>query len=197
MARPTLILLHGRSHDPESMHELVRRAGLDGEVDVIAPAAPGGSWYPDRFFEPRSANEPHLSDAVATAGRAIDEAVGRGVAPEWIVLGGFSQGACVACDYLAREPRPLGALAVLCGGLIGEPGEELARPEPGSLESLPVLITATEEDAWVPVEHVRVSAEALEGAGARVDLRVYPPGEHEVHAGEAIALGELVAAIGT
>lgn len=116
--------------------------------------------------------------------------------PDRIVLGGFSQGACVACDYLARNPRPLGALVVLCGGLIGAGEVELAEPAAGSLAGLPVLITATEEDAWVPVERVRLSGAALERAGARVDLRIYSPGEHEVHAEEVTALAELVGAVG-
>jgi len=197
MAPPTLILLHGRSHDPESMGELVRRAGLDGQVDLVAPAAPDASWYPDRFFEPRVANEPHLSAALHRVGQAIDEAVRHGVAPDRIVVGGFSQGACVACDYVARNPRPLGGLVVLCGGLIGAGGGELAEPPRGSLGGLPVLITATEADAWVPVERVRASGAALERAGARVDLRVYPPGEHAVREPEVAALVELVAGLGT
>ena len=189
--RATLVLLHGRAHHPESMHELVRRAGLSGEVDVVAPAAPGGSWYPDRFFAVRSANEPQLGEALDRIDAILDELAARGVPPERTLLGGFSQGACLACDAAARRPRPLGALAVLCGGLIGRAPEELAQPPAGALGGLPVLITATEADEWVPVERVRDSADRLAHAGARVDLQVYGPAPHGVRDDEVTRLRAL------
>src|SRR4051794_6301221 len=117
-AAATLVLLHGRGHDPASMQALAQRLGLP-DVAVVAPAAPGGSWYPLRFVEPRAANQPDLRGALTTVHATLDALATRGVAPERIVLGGFSQGACLACDALAGRPRPVGALAVLCGGLIG------------------------------------------------------------------------------
>src|SRR4051812_19742146 len=117
-AAATLVLLHGRGHDPESMLDLARRLELD-EIACVAPAAPGGSWYPLRFFEPRAANEPDLSRALAGVHRVLDDLQARGVGPERTVLGGFSQGACLAADALATSPRRVAALAVICGGLIG------------------------------------------------------------------------------
>ncbi len=190
-AAATLVLLHGRGHDPASMQALAGRLGLP-DVACVAPGAPGGSWYPERFIEPRAANEPHLGAAHAAAHAALDALEARGIAPARIVLGGFSQGACLACDVLAARPRPVGALAVLCGGLIGADPEEWARPGSGALAGLPVLLTGTEDDAWVPVERVRATAEVLRAAGAEVDLRVSPPAPHEVHPEEVQALRELV-----
>jgi predicted esterase len=189
-AAATLVLLHGRGHDAATMRALAERLELP-DVACVAPAAPGGSWYPDRFFAPRAANEPHLGAAVAAAHRALDDLEARGVAAERIILGGFSQGACVACDALAARPRPVGALAVLCGGLIGADGDEWPRPAPGSLAAVPVLLTGTEEDEWVPVDRVRATAAVLRAAGARVELRVYPPAPHEVHPEEVDALRAL------
>jgi phospholipase/carboxylesterase len=58
-AEIVLVLVHGRGHDPSSMEALAERLGVDG-LRCIAPAAPGGSWYPQRFVAPRAANEPHL-----------------------------------------------------------------------------------------------------------------------------------------
>lgn len=197
MERATLVLLHGRQHEAATMHELVRRAGLEGQVDVIAPAAPGASWYPDRFFSPRAANEPSLSAALARVDELLDGIAARGVPPARTLLGGFSQGACLACDYVARHPRPLGAVAVLCGGLIGLGAGELAAPAPGVLDGLPVLLTATEQDAWVPVERVEASARALRRAGADVDLRVFGPGVHGVRDEEVAAVGDLVRGLDT
>lgn len=185
-----LVLLHGRGHDPESMQVLARRAGM-GDARVVAPAAPEGTWYPERFRQPRAANEPHLSEAVATVHAALDELEADGVPPWRIVLGGFSQGACLAAEALAQRPRQLAALVVLCGGLIGA-DDELTAPPDGSIERLPVLLTGVEDDGWVPVARVRRTHEVLARAGARVDLLVLPPAEHEIHAEEVAAMRRLL-----
>jgi predicted esterase len=186
-----LVLLHGRGSDRSSMEALAERLGLEG-VRCVAPAAPGGSWYPQRFAVPRADNEPDLSRALAAVDDVLDDLELEGVAPARIVLGGFSQGACLAVDALARRPRRLGGVAILSGGLIGADEDELILPPADSLVGVPVLITVTERDAWVPVERVRRSAEALQAAGAEVDLRVFPPGPHGVRPEEVDALRELV-----
>jgi predicted esterase len=193
-ARATLVLLHGRDHEPSSMVELVRRLELP-DLACVAPAAPDGSWYPQRFFEPREVNEPELSSTLDMIDALLDDLAARGVPPERTLLGGFSQGACLAAEALARRPRPLGALAVICGGLFGVDGEELLRPPPGSLAGLPVLLTGAEDDEWVPLVRVWLSADVLGAAGADVDLHVFPPGEHGIRDEEVAALRELVAGL--
>jgi predicted esterase len=190
-AAATLVLLHGRGHTPASMHALAERLDL-ADVACVTPAAPGGSWYPERFTVPRALNQPHLGAALATAHRALDELETRGVRASRIVLGGFSQGACVACDALASRPRPLGGLAVLCGGLIGADAGEWPRPAAGALAGLRVLLAGTEQDEWVSADRVRATAEILRVAGAAVDLRISPPAPHEVHNEEVDALREFV-----
>jgi predicted esterase len=189
-ASATLVLFHGRGHEPASMHALGARLDLPG-VACVAPSVPGNSWYPGRFLQPRAASEPALSRALDVVASTLDDLTAAGVDPARIVLGGFSQGACLVCDALARRPRRLGALAVLCGGLIGA-GDELAHPPADALAGLPVLLTGTEEDDWVPVERVRRTAELLSDGGAAVDLRIHPPAEHRVHDEEVEALRELV-----
>lgn len=193
-ARATLVLLHGRDHEPGSMVELAERLELPG-IACVAPAAPDGSWYPQRFFEPREVNEPELSRTLDMIDALLDDLAARGVAPERTLLGGFSQGACVAAEAVARRPRPLGALAVICGGLFGVDGEEMLRPAPGALAGLPILLTGVEDDEWVPLSRVWLSADVLGAAGADVDLHVFPPGEHGIRDEEVAALRELVAGL--
>ena len=190
-ASAVLVLFHGRGHQAATMHELVARLDL-ATVACVAPAAAGDSWYPGRFMQPRATNEPALSRALEVVAATLDEVAAVGVDPARIVLGGFSQGACLTCEALARRPRRLGALAALCGGLIGGDDDELARPPAGSLDGVAVLLTGTEEDDWVPVERVRRTAQLLAAAGAAVDLHVHPPAEHRVHDEEIDALRELV-----
>jgi phospholipase/carboxylesterase len=185
-----LVLLHGRWYRPDSMQELTDRLDLPG-VRCVAPAAPERTWYPKRFFDPREANEPQLSQAIETVHQTLDQLAAEGVDAERVVVGGFSQGGCVTCDALARRPRRVRALVALCGGLIG-PDDAIAQPDPGSLEGLPVLLTAIEEDEWVPVERIQRTADVLFAAGAQVDLCVFPPGDHEVHDEEVDAFRRLL-----
>jgi predicted esterase len=186
-----LLLLHGRWYKPGSMRDLAARLGLPG-IACVAPAADERSWYPQRFMDPREANEPELSRAIEHVHALLDDLETQGVEPERIILGGFSQGGCLACEALAQRPRPVGALIVLCGGLMGADEDELTPIPGGAFEGLPVLLTGTEHDDWIPVERVERTAAILEAAGARVDLRIHPPAAHEVHDTEVVALRELM-----
>jgi predicted esterase len=60
---------------------------------------------------------------------------------------------------------------------------------------LPVLLTGTEQDEFVPVDRVRATAEILREAGAVVDLRICAPAPHEVHPEEVDALRALVRSV--
>ncbi len=193
-AEQVLVLLHGRWYKAGSMGDLVERLDLPG-VQCVAPAAADRSWYPQRFMDPKAANEPRLTEEIARIHETLDRLAAEGIEPRQTVLGGFSQGACVACEALVRRPRPVAALVALCGGVMGATDDELVEPAAGSLQGLPVLLTGTREDDWIPVERVERTAAILEAAGARVDLRIHPPGPHEVHDLELLAFRELLIAL--
>lgn len=190
-AEQVLVLLHGRWFKPHSMQEVAQRVNLPG-VACVTPAAADRSWYPHRFMDPRAVNEPVLSEAIEQVHETLDRLAAKGVEPARTVLGGFSQGACLACEALAQRPRPLAALVVLCGGLMGANEDELVHLPAGALEGLPVLLTGTEQDDWIPVERVERTAEILTAAGARVEMRIHPPAAHEVHHEEIMELRRLL-----
>ena len=98
--RMACVLVHGRDQDEEVMLDVVERLGLD-DVAYLLPVSPERSWYPGRYFDPLEANEPHLTDAIAACEAAVASARDAGVPDERIVLGGFSQGACVTAELLA------------------------------------------------------------------------------------------------
>jgi predicted esterase len=180
------VLLHGRGSTAEAMLGLADALGLDG-VHYVAPQAAGGTWYPQRFLAPVAANEPWLSHALEAVDRVVERL---GLPSERVALVGFSQGACLTCEYVARHARRYRAVAALTGGLIGADGE-LTRPGPG-LAGAPVLITTAEGDAWVPPVRTRESATILAAAGADVDLRIHDPGPHGVREEELAAVRELL-----
>jgi predicted esterase len=174
------VLVHGRGSGPETMLDLAGRLAAGG-VRCVLPAAAGNTWYPQRFTAPLAENEPWLTNALEALGARAEEDM---------ALVGFSQGACLVLEYAARNPRRYRAVAGLSGGLIGADGE-LSRPQ--GLDGTPLLITAAEGDDWIPVERTRESAEILEAAGARVDLRIYQPSSHAIRAEEVDVVATMVA----
>jgi phospholipase/carboxylesterase len=183
-ATAAAIVVHGRGHGPDTMAGLVRALALD-DVHYVLPAAAGRAWYPERFIAPLAANEPWLSWGLEAVGAAVESVA---AAPR-VVLVGFSQGACLTLEYVARNPRRYDGVAGLIAGLIGAEGE---LTHPSGLDGTPVLITGIEGDAWVPEERTRESAEILAAGGADVDLRVFPPGPHGVHDEEVEATRALI-----
>ena len=78
------------------------------------------------------------------------EALGR--RDEEIVWLGFSQGACLSCEYVARARRRFAGVIAFTGGLIGPSGDDLTQP--GDLGGTPMLLTVSDADPLVPVYRV-------------------------------------------
>lgn len=192
-ASAAAILLHGRNRSPEEMIDLAVRLDLPGFA-YLAPAAPDASWYPVSFLAPVAENEPRLSRALEQVDGVVRALTRRGFARERLVLVGFSQGACLACEYLFRNPARWGALVAFTGGLIGPPGTAWAPS--GYLGGTPVLLAGSDVDAWVPLERVTRSAEVFRTMGGAVEERVYPGREHVVCDDEILAARALLAPLG-
>ncbi len=187
------VLLHGRGGTPEEMIGLADRLRLDG-CRWVAPAAATGSWYPHRFTEPLDLNEPFLSRAIDECDQAVDEASEQGRIPSArIVVVGFSQGACLATEYVLRRPGRCGALVLFTGGLIGPAGTpwRLALPAT-TLDGLPVLLTGSDVDEWVPEARIRETARVLTSLGADVRCRIYPDRAHVVCDEEIVEAREFI-----
>jgi predicted esterase len=187
-ARAVVILLHGRGRDPADVLSLADRIG-DPEVAFLAPAARGNTWYPQSFLAPLAENEPYLSSALG-----VVDALVHGVEAERLVLGGFSQGACLAAEYALRHPRRYGGLLLYTGGAIGPPGTTW--PPRGSFAGTPAYLGTADPDDWVPVERVRETAEALRAQDAEVTLEVFPGMDHLVNDQEIAAGRELIRGCG-
>jgi predicted esterase len=107
------------------------------------------------------------------------------VASERIALLGFSQGACLVCESVARHPRRYGAVIAFTGGLIGPPGTP--RDYEGSLAGTPVVLASGDPDPHVPFERVQETARVFGRLGASVDLRRYPGLPHTINQDELAA----------
>ena len=179
------VLLHGRGGTPKAMIELASRLGLDG-ARWLAPAADGGSWYPNPFMEAVASNEPFLSRAIEQCDAVVHDAgEGGRLSAGRIAVIGFSQGACLAVEYAVRHPGRCGALVVLTGGLIGPPGTDW-QPAARTLVGLRVLITGSDIDEWVPDARVRETGQVLTAKGADVQLQMHTGRPHVVSDAEIV-----------
>ncbi len=194
-ADAALVLIHGRGAPARTLVPLVDALleGLDGEVAVRLPQAAGAVWYPQRFIVPRAANEPYLSSASRRIELLLDELVAAGVPQQRIVLGGFSQGACLALDVFARRGGRLGAVIAYAGGLIGDVLDPNLYAD--DLAGTPVLIGSGDPDPHIPTGRVEESATLLRAKGAEVEARLYPGIGHTVNGDELDAGRTLIAQV--
>ncbi len=198
-ARAAAVLAHGRGAAAEDMLGLARALVADGppelaDVAFVAPRAADHAWYPRSFLAPTETNEPALSSALAVLESLVEQLAAAGLPPDRVVLGGFSQGACLALEFAARAPRRYGGLVGLSGGLIGPPGTE--RRLTGSLGGTPGFLGCSDRDPHVPLARVEETAALLEGIGGRVETRIYPGMGHTVNEDELdAARGILVQAV--
>jgi predicted esterase len=190
-ARAAMILLHGRGATAEDIMTIASEVQQPGWA-YLAPQAAGNTWYPNPFTAPLESNEPHLSAALETIARVVERVEAR-MPAQRVVLLGFSQGACLALEWAARNARRYGGVVGLSGGLIGPDGT--ARDYPGSFEGTPVFLGCSDIDPHIPMRRVVESGEVLKGMGAAVTVRFYPGMGHLVSGEELATITELVATI--
>lgn len=184
-----MILLHGRGATAESILQLADYFSAPGMI-YLAPQAKGNIWYPYPFTSPLDDNEPWLSHAMETVGGLVETLNENGISPERVIMAGFSQGACLAAEFCARNARRYGGLLVFSGGLIGPPG--MPRDYGGSLDDTPVLIGCGERDPYFSMQNIRETAHWLEQLGGSVDLQIYPGMGHTINEDEIARSQSLI-----
>jgi predicted esterase len=125
----------------------------------------------------------------------VNDLLSRGIPSDRIAILGFSQGACLTSEYVARNPRRYGAVIALTGGLIGPPGTP--RNYRGSLDGTPVFLGTSDPDPHVPFERVRETEAVLANMGAKVQLRRYPGMPHTINQDELDVCRALLEAVAT
>jgi predicted esterase len=180
-AQAAMVMIHGRGATAQSILTLA------GELDrsdfaYLAPQAAGNTWYPNSFLTPIAGNEPGISSGIVAIGDVLEQLAKAGIPAERTMLLGFSQGACLALEFAARNARRYGGLVGLSGGLIGPDGTP--RDYPGSLDGTPVFLGCSDVDFHIPKEHVHHTADVLRALGGDVTARLYPNMGHTVNQDE-------------
>ncbi len=191
-AKAGAILVHGRGAGAHDILGLVPEID-EGDVAYAAPDAAGSTWYPYSFLAPIADNEPGISSGLRVIDGLVALFANAGIASERVLLLGFSQGACLTLEYVARHARRFGGVAGLSGGLIGPPGTP--RDYAGSLAQTPVFLGCSDVDPHVPKERVRESADVLGRMGGAVTMRLYARMAHTINDDEIAAVREILRAL--
>ena len=191
-AEAALVLVHGRGASARGILGMGKEVHREG-LALLAPQAADSEWYPESFLAPVAENEPGRSSGLQAIEAAVARARDAGIPTEKIVLAGFSQGACLASEYVATSPERYGGLAALSGGLLGESVDPAAYE--GDLGDTPVFLGCSDVDPHIPAERVHETAAVFEALGGDVDTRLYEGMSHTVNRDELAALEELVAGV--
>lgn len=176
-AKAAMILVHGRGATALSILELSSVLSQPG-MAYLAPQAQGNTWYPYSFLSPIPQNEPGITSGLQAVADVVAQAEAAGIATDKIIIGGFSQGACLASEFVVRNPKRYGGVLVFSGGVIGPLGME--RNDTGSLEGTPVFMGCSDVDPHIPVERFNETADLFNQLGAQVNKKIYPGMAHTI-----------------
>jgi phospholipase/carboxylesterase len=180
-AQAAVVLVHGRGASATDI------LGLAAELDFpalayLAPEAAGHTWYPHTFLAPIEQNQPWLDSALSLLGETVNRVTAAGIPRSKVGIVGFSQGACLATEFVARNATRYGGLIAFTGGLIGPSGTKFVYS--GDLSGTPCFLGAGDPDPHVPWQRVEESASVLSALGAAVTLRRYPGLPHTINEDE-------------
>jgi predicted esterase len=189
-----MVMVHGRGASAADILELARELDRPGFA-YLAPQAAGDTWYPNSFLAPIASNEPGLSSGLAVIEAVLARITAAGLPPEHALLLGFSQGACLTLEFVARHARRYGGVVGLSGGLIGPEGTPRNYASDGAqpLAGTPIFLGCSEVDPHIPQQRVTLTAEVLRRLGGRVTMRLYPGMGHTVNHDEIKLVRELMA----
>ena len=195
-----VIAVHGRGSTADNIL-LLANVVPRHDLAWIAPQAAGNTWYPNSFLAPLERNEPWLSSALGRLADAVARLEAEGIPAEKTVLVGFSQGACLAAEFVARNPRRYGGLIVFSGGLIGsgqaegDPPNDKLFDYDGSLEGTPVFAGCSDVDPHIPAPRVELTAQTFDAMGAAVTARLYPGAGHDINDDEIKQMRGMLTAL--
>ncbi|HEX2676971.1 MAG TPA: hypothetical protein VHM19_10035 [Polyangiales bacterium] len=195
---PVVVLMHGFGAPGTDLVGLWRALQVPRETRFVFPEAPlelaafpfaARAWWQidlSRFEQVRSEAELRARTEETPAGlesarkhviACLDELQqSLGVDSSRIVLGGFSQGAMLACDVVLSDPRPFAGLVMLSGTLISSARWRERMP---TRADLPVFQSHGTGDAILPYFAAEMLRDAWIEAGVRHEFVPFRGG-HEL-----------------
>jgi len=188
-ARRVLIMLHGRGGSPADMFSLLPMLDID-DFAVLAPEAPGHTWYPHSFMAAPELNEPALEQALTGLSELVAQMETQGMHAAQLYFLGFSQGACLTLEFMARHATRFGGGIAFTGGLIGD---KIYRERyKGDFAGTPVFLGSADPDFHVPVARVYATGNILREMNAAVEERIYPGMGHTIIPDEITWVNKII-----
>lgn len=188
-AKKALIMLHGRGGTADDILGFAAHLNVD-EYALFAPEATGNSWYPLSFLALPEQNEPWLSSALNLLNELVNDINEKGIPTEQIYFTGFSQGACLSLEYVARKAKKYGGIAAFTGGLIGN--KIYQENYSGDFDGTPVFIGSSDPDMHVPVERVHATTQILQNMHTVVTEKIYKNMGHTINEDEIEHANRLI-----
>jgi phospholipase/carboxylesterase len=180
-ASKVLIMVHGRGGSADDILSLANFLNVK-DYALLAPEASGNSWYPYAFIAPPEQNEPWLTAALSLLSNVVNDVRQEMIPDENIYFLGFSQGACLLLEFLARNATRFGGIAAFSGGLIGD--RVYAENYHGDFKKMPIFIGSSDPDPHIPVKRVDASKKIFEEMNANVAVEIYPGMGHTISQAE-------------
>lgn len=188
-ADKALVMIHGRGGNAEDILSLSSHLNV-ADYALLAPEATNYTWYPQSFLVNPDLNEPWLSSALSVLLTLEDEIKDNGINEENLFFLGFSQGACLTLEYVARNAKQYGGVVAFTGGLIGD---QLYKDHyGGNFSGSPIFIGTSDPDPHVPVARVHETVELLKTMNANVLKKVYDNMGHTISQDEIDKANEHV-----
>jgi len=198
-----VVWLHGLGADGHDFASLVPQLNLSRcpPIRFIFPHAPsmpitlnGGyvmpAWYDIRGTDLTSQQDDvgiATSDAAIVA--LIQREVVRGIAPERIVLAGFSQGCAMALHTGLRYPKKLAGILALSGYL--PLADRFSKERALANATTPIFMAHGDDDAVVVPQRGRASRDQLFSLGYAVEWHSYPM-PHSLHPQEIVDIANFL-----
>jgi phospholipase/carboxylesterase len=187
-----VIWLHGLGADGHDFAAIVPQLNLNGcrPIRFIFPHAPSmpvtinGGYVMPAWYDIMVADLVRREDAAGIRQSAlaiealIAQEVARGIAPEHIVLAGFSQGCAMALHTGLRHGQTLAGIMALSGYL--PLADSLASERSAANQSTPIFMAHGTADPVVVIGRAEASRDVLATLGHAVQWHTYPM-PHSVH----------------
>lgn len=188
-ANRVLIMTHGRGASAHSILSLAAELDVE-DFTLAAPQATGNTWYPYSFLAPEIQNEPGLSLGLQVLEQLVEEIKREGFGSQQIYLLGFSQGACLTSEFVARNAQQLGGVFILSGGVIGDSIK--TERYSGDFGGTPIFLGCSDIDAHVPLHRVQDSTTLFKNLGANVTEKIYPNAPHSIFQDEINHINQIL-----
>jgi len=165
-ANGALVLLHGWGAPGDDLVSLGEELARAAPMRVVLPAAPlemphgGRAWY-DRGA---TDSDPQIGRARAAIEGVIATLGQRGVAPERVVVAGFSQGGILSIEVGLAGRTRLAGIAVLSGRALSHPARVYSH-----LRGLPVFWSHGRSDDRIPFARGEAFRDRASAAGALIE----------------------------